>query len=73
MSFEDGIFRVDRMRIWNHVPGSLIARSEMRAPDGKMFVVQVMAIEEHPLPKANRRRKRHVTTINGIRPKATAD
>jgi hypothetical protein len=58
VSDRDGVYRVDRMRIWNHVPGSHIAYAEMRAPEGKMFVVQVVAIEAHPMPKANRRKVR---------------
>jgi hypothetical protein len=51
------IYRVDRMRIWNDRPGEFIAHAEIRAPEGKMFVVQVIAVEAHPIPKANRRPK----------------
>lgn len=63
MSDRDGVYRVGRMRIWNHT-SDFIAHSEMHAPDGKLFVVQVVAVEDHPMPKANRRRRGQPTTEN---------
>jgi hypothetical protein len=50
--------KVDRLRVWNEVPGSHIARTDVRAPEGKIFVVKVIAVGDHPRPRANRRRRR---------------
>jgi hypothetical protein len=57
MSDRDGIYRVDRMRIWNATT-EFIARAEMRAPAGKIFVVHIIAVEAHPMPTATRPRKK---------------
>jgi hypothetical protein len=49
----------DQMRVWNHVPGSHTVSTTIRPAPGKIFVVKVIEVVEHPRP--SRRKIRGVT------------
>jgi hypothetical protein len=58
------VYRTDQMRIWNATP-EFIANTTMHAPEGKIFVVQIIGVEDHPRPRKRRRKKVEPIAVTG--------
>ena len=60
------LYRVDQMRVWR-ATAEYIANTTCHAPEGKMFVVQIVGLEDHPRPR-RRRRKVEGISATAVRP-----